>query len=140
MTSGMMRIEVNEMKHAFRVNGVTFSRKRLLELFPMWGDKETTMYRFLVIAPFLAETKEVEDAPTEQGRYAIYKAKRLHTALGLDGEDRQTIPAFMMAAAQMGELPVERIGEIATAIHDSTCGCGVKKSHKLPAEPGRVLH
>jgi hypothetical protein len=138
-TSAMMKVEVNEMKHAFRVNGVTFSRKKLGELFPEWGNEIQTLYRFMVIAPFLAETKEVSDAPTELGRYAIAKAKRIHEALAFP--DRDAIAPFMMMAGQMGKIDPDDFGDIATALHNNICGCGKdKRLDSIIDRARRTLH
>lgn len=131
-----LSVNIHEMKHAFNVNGVTFSRKKLAELFPSWGDSLESFYRFLCIAPFLSETKEVEDAPSSVGKYAIFKAKRIQKALNLY-EDM--IPAFMVMAAKMGNLEDDHIGEISDQCHDQVCNCGKKKG--VPsAHAGKTLH
>ena len=130
-----MCITVNEMPHAYRINGVTVAKKHLRELFPSWGDSQDAFYRYLVLVPFLAETKEPEDTPTKTGFYAVFKAKRIQKALEIYGD---VIVGFMMVSAQMGHLDPDSFGMIADQAHDNICNCGVKKSPQVVDI--RVLH
>jgi len=125
MTTSAIKVDIHETAHAFRLNGVTFSKRCLAELFPIWGATDESFYRFLVIMPFFAETKEIGDAPTKVGNYAIAKSKRLLESLKLPHD---AIPAFMAMAAQLGNLDEEDAGDIALQCHDAICKCGKKKS------------
>lgn len=131
-----IKVEVNTMAHAFNVNGVAFSRKYLSEIFPAWGDSEETFYRFLVMVPFIAETRDIDDAPGALGRYIVYKAKRIYKALELP---RDAVGPFMLASCQMGEFNPENMKDIYDAMHDIICDCGVVKGRQ-PAHAGRTLH
>jgi hypothetical protein len=128
-------IHVNESVAAFNINGVTFAKKYLRELFPSWGDSDNSFYRYLVMVPFLAETKEPEDTPTPIGFYAVAKAKRIQKALDVYGDD---IVGFMMMAAHLGNIDPDNFGAIADQCHDNICNCGKKKSPQVVDL--RVLH
>lgn len=122
----VMCIECNEVKHAYRINGVTFSKKRLSELFPLWESNTESLWRYLFLMPFFAETKTVEEAPTDTGKYAIFKAKRLLKAMKLD---KDAFGPFMAVAAEAGGIKDNNMMHaIVSQSHDHTCDCGVKKS------------
>src|SRR5262245_38421767 len=101
MSEYVMRVDINETQHAFRINGVTFGKKHLRGIFPNWGASSQAFYRFLVIAPFLAENKDPDDTATEYGRYAVLKCRRIWEALGMKSE---IVAPFMEMAGQMGEI------------------------------------
>src|SRR5882757_724308 len=67
----MLKMDISETPKAFNINGITFSKKRLAELFPGWGCDIKTFYRLMIIMPFFASQKRVEEAPTVTGKYAI---------------------------------------------------------------------
>ena len=122
----MLKMDIHETPKAFNVNGITFSKKRLAELFPGWGCDIKTFYRLMIIMPFFASQKSVEEAPTVTGKYAISKAKRIFENIGLD--DASILP-FMQIAAQLGELQIpECLDDITEQCHDQICGCGAKVS------------
>jgi hypothetical protein len=129
-----MCIECNETSAAFRVNGVTFSKRKLAEFFPQWESNAETFWRYLLIMPFFAETKQMDEAPTKVGKYAIFKAKRIRKAIGLPIE---AIRPFMIMAAQMGHISEDNFGMVADQCHDHICDCGVQKS---PRKDGKTLH
>ena len=145
----VMCIECNETPKAFRVNGVTFSKRKLAEFFPQWESNTETFWRYLLMMPFFAETKEVSEAPTKVGAYAIFKAKRMQKAIGIYNE---AIPAFMIMCAQMGKISEENFNTIAEQCHDHICDCGVQKSPRnfgdnnvvdmrsYPRKDGKTLH
>lgn len=139
MTNRAIRIDINETKHAFRINGVTFAKKKLSELLPLWGDDVDSFYRYLVIMPFFATSKDVGSAPTPLGNYAIAKSKRIFDTLELDNN---AIPVFMMMAAQMGHIEEEGFSEclsdLSNQTHDAICNCGVKKSGRIKS--GHTVH
>jgi hypothetical protein len=124
----IMRIDIGETEKSFNINGVAFSKARLAELFPEWGCDLQAFYRYLLIMPFFATTKDPATAPGKAGKYAILKARRIYPSVGLN-EDDSAIVAFMHVAAQMGNLKLpEELGLITDQCHDQICDCGEKKS------------
>jgi hypothetical protein len=120
-----MCIECHETDKAFRMNDVVFSKRKLREFFPQWEANAETFWRYLLMMPFFAETKEASEAPTKVGYYAIAKAKRLQKAIGIYDH---AIPAFMIMAAEMGNVSEGNFNMVANMCHDHVCDCGVKKS------------
>lgn len=118
-------LAINETPKCFNINGVAFAKRQMRELFPNWGDTQQTFYRFLVIAPYLADRKNPEETGKPAGKYAVLKARRIMKELKLP--DVAIVP-FMMACAQIGQITPENFGALADEIHDATCDCGVSKT------------
>ena len=134
----MLKMAINETPKAFNVNGITFSKKRLAELFPGWGCDIKTFYRLMIIMPFFATQKKVEEAPTSTGKYAIAKSKRIYETIGLD--EGSLLP-FMTIAAELGDLQIPKcLDDITEQCHDQICGCGAKISPTHLSAPKLTLH
>ncbi len=100
---GVMRINIEESKHAFRVNGVTYAKRHLLATMKKRedGDINKTLARYLTIVPFLATAYTVSEDASESIKYGAIKAKRLYKALELNEEN--TLPFMLFAMSQAGE-------------------------------------
>lgn len=93
--NNVIAMEVNTTRKAFRINGVTFAKSRLGEIFPGHDiDDEATFCRYLTVVPFLNQKFGEEDYTSPTAKYAIVKAKRIWQALGID-QDEGTV-AFML--------------------------------------------
>ena len=104
-----MRIEINEMAKAFRVNGVTFAKRHLASTIGKdCGDNyERMLAKFLVIVPFLAEAFQCPDNASESVKYGAYKAKRLHKALGINSDNKIGFMLMALSQAELGTDPDE---------------------------------
>src|SRR5882724_9215548 len=100
---GVLRINVEESEHAFRINGVTYAKRHLLATMKKRedGDINKTLARYLVIVPFLATAYTVSENASESIKYGSIKAKRLYKALNLNEEN--TLPFMLCAMSQAGE-------------------------------------
>lgn len=113
-----MRIETNETRFAFRVNGVTVAKRHLEKTIAKGcnGDAQKMLAKYLVIVPFLAQAFQVSENASDSIKYGAAKAKRVYEALGLTKES--TVP-FMLVCLQMagldtdGDMPegIKQIGQ-----------------------------
>jgi hypothetical protein len=101
----VMRIEIGESAHAFRVNGVTIAKRHLKASLPDRANEgdDKTLARYLTIVPFLHEAYVPKDDAPECIKYGAFKAKRLYKALGLTQES--IAPFMLMCMSQSGDLP-----------------------------------
>ena len=99
---GVMRINIEESEHAFRVNGVTYAKRHLLATMKKRedGDIRKKLARYLTIVPFLATAYTVSEDASESIKYGSIKAKRLYKALELNEEN--TLPFMLFAMSQAG--------------------------------------
>ncbi len=100
---GVLRINIEESQHAFRVNGVTYAKRHLLATMKKRkdGDLHKTLARYLTIVPFLATAYTVSEDASDSIKYGAIKAKRLYKALELNEEN--TLPFMLFAMSQAGE-------------------------------------
>ena len=100
---GVMRINIEEGEHAFRINGVTYAKRHLLATMKKSedGDLHKTLARYLVIVPFLATAYTVSEKASESIKYGAIKAKRLYKALELNEDN--TLPFMLFAMSQAGD-------------------------------------
>lgn len=103
MQEQIMLINIEEAAHAFRVNGVTFAKRHLVNTMAKDtnGDTSKMLAKFLVIVPFLATSFELPENASESVRYGTLKSKRLYEALKITEEN--TVPFMLVAMAQAGE-------------------------------------
>lgn len=97
-----MRIETNETRFAFRVNGVTIAKRHLEKTISQGcnGDAQKMLAKFLVIVPFLTKAFELGEKANESVKYGAIKAKRLYEALGINEDN--TVPFMLVCLAQAG--------------------------------------
>ncbi len=100
---GVIRINIEESEHAFRINGVTYAKRHLLATMKKRedGDLHKTLARYLTIVPFLATAYTASEDASESIKYGAIKAKRLYKALELNKEN--TLLFMLFAMAQAGE-------------------------------------
>ena len=100
---GVLRINIEESEHAFRVNGVTYAKRHLLATMKKRedGDIHKTLARYLTIVPFLATAYTVSENASESIKYGSIKAKRLYKALELNEDN--TLPFMLFSMSQAGE-------------------------------------
>lgn len=141
-SASFIKVELSQTEKAFRINGVTFAKRRLAELFPAWEATEQSFCRLLVLTPFIAETRSVEKAPTECGKYTVAKCKRILAALNLPEEHGAIVAAFMVAVGQMGDIEPENFSSLMDQAHDHLCDCGEKREPKLKLKlrEGQTVH
>ena len=100
----VMKIEVQETRHAFRINGVTLAKRHLEKTM----GKETREFdkmlaKFLVIVPFLHEAFECPETASESIKYMSTKASGIYNAIGLDEDSSGP---FMLVCLQLaGDMP-----------------------------------
>lgn len=105
-----MHIEISEAEHAFRINGVTFAKRHLINTMAedTNGDQHKMLAKFLVIVPFLATAYTPSKTAPESIKYGAVKAKRLYEALGINEDN--TVP-FMLVALEQAESDIKSIGQ-----------------------------
>jgi len=108
---GILRINIGESEHAFRINGVTYAKRHLLATMKKRedGDIHKTLARYLTIVPFLATAYTVSENASESIKYGSIKAKRLYKALELNEEN--TLPFMLFAMSQAGGEDIRSVGD-----------------------------
>lgn len=103
----VMHICIEQGEKAFRINGVTFAKRHLVNTLAKNtnGDLEKMLAKFLVIVPFLATSYTASEHASESIKYGAIKAKRLYKALGIT--DENTIPFMLVCLQQAGESIAE---------------------------------
>lgn len=103
-----MHIEIEESAKAFRINGVTFAKRHLINTMTKPDDDlEKKLARFLVIVPFLATSFTPAEGASDSIKYGAIKAKRLYKALGLNEDNAMP---FMLVCMQQAGADLKGIG------------------------------
>ncbi len=102
MQAHVMKIDISEAKHSFRVNKITLAKRHLRSVFPKETDKpdDKILAMYLTVVPAV---KDIEPHPnqSEGVRYGIIKARKLVLALGLNEDN--TVPFIIAMRSQVEE-------------------------------------
>ena len=136
----VIRLDISETKHAFRVNGVTLAKRHLNHAFtgPSFAVGQQALYQYLAVSLMIAHD-EYDPARTEglnaSQNYLTKKAFRVEPALGLN--DNQAKMAFLFACAKMAGVDVD-----AEAVGVSVMQVTPEQANGLNVIPfgKRVLH
>jgi hypothetical protein len=106
MSTHVMKVEINEMAKAFRVNGVTLAKRHLRRVFPRHDHKpdDKILAQYLAVVPMVKDL-EITQGQNEAVRYGIFKARKVYIALGLNEDN--TVPFIIMAREMAGGFEEE---------------------------------